>query len=85
MDLVAALESLGLAGEVALGGRWVTLEGARCRVYVVMTDRGNGYYGWCGVPGDRTVAAYTDATTAILDGLRRAASIGTEHEHARAR
>ena len=71
--LVDALRELGLPGEIANAGRWVTLTGERCRVHVVETPRGDGYFTWCDDPAARTVEHYTDPVQAITTGLRRAA------------
>lgn len=71
-DLVAAVQALGLEGEIALAGRWVRLQGERYRVYVVETIA-DGYYSWCDAPEERAVIGYPDPTEAIQDGLRRAA------------
>ena len=71
--LVDALRELNLPGEVSNGGRWVTLNGERCRVHVVETTGGADYVTWCDDPGDRTVEHFTDPTLAITAGLRRAA------------
>ena len=43
MRLVEALQTLGLQGEVSLGGRWVMLRGERCAVYVVEAAWGTHY------------------------------------------
>ena len=71
--LVAALRALGIQGEVGNAGRWVTLDGERCRVHVVETARGNDYFTWCDDPAARTVEHYSDPVLAITAGLRRAA------------
>lgn len=71
-QLIGALQALGLEGESALAGRWVTLQGERCAVYVVDSRR-DGYYTWCDDPESRTVQFYLDPTEAIQAGLRRAA------------
>ena len=71
--LVAAMHALGLPGEVSNAGRWVTLNGERCRVQVVEAARGAGYFTWCEDPGPRTVEHYPDRALAIAAGLRRAA------------
>ena len=73
MRLVEALQTLGLQGELSLGGRWVTLRGERCRVYVVEAAWGTHYYTWCDDPAERTVQSYLDPVQAIQAGLRRAA------------
>jgi len=70
--LVEALRALGLPGEVALSGRWLTLDGARCRVYVAEAPRGHGFFTWCDDPAERAVEYHPDPTAAILAGLRRA-------------
>ncbi len=70
--LVEALRVLGVEGSVALSGRWVTIEGERCRVQVVEASWGTGYYSWCDGPTGRTVEHFRDPTEAILAGLRRA-------------
>lgn len=72
-QLMRALESLGLEGEIALSGRWVKLRGDRCSVYVVESTDESVYYTWCGCPEDRAVESYSDPTEAIRVGLRRAA------------
>ena len=74
MRLVEALQTLGLQGELSLGGRWVTLRGERCAVYVVEAAWGTHYYTWCDDPAERTVQSYLDPIQAIQAGLRRAAA-----------
>ena len=71
--LVEALLSSGIDGEIALGGRWVKLQGVRCAVYVVEAAWGAGYYTWCDDPEERTVQFYADPAGAVEAGLRRAA------------
>lgn len=71
--LVEALQTLGLDGEFALEGRWLTLRGERCRVFVAQTAAGNGFYTWCDDPAERDVQVYGDPRQAIEAGLRRAA------------
>ncbi len=71
--LVAALRALGLDGEIALSGRWVTLQGERCTVYVAEAASGGGYYTWCGAAEARVVEHYLDPIAAIEAGLWRAA------------
>lgn len=75
--LIDALRRLGLHGEVALGGRWLTLRGERCSVYVTYVP-GDGYYTWCDDPDARAVEAYPDPEAAIAAGLRRARRRETE-------
>ncbi len=70
--LVAALQTLGLAGEVSLEGRWVKLQGAQCAVYVAEAVWGTQYYSWCDDAAERAVESYLDPTSAIEAGLRRA-------------
>ncbi len=70
--LVDALHELGLDGDISLSGRWVTLQGERCLVYVLEGPWGAGYYAWCDDPDERVVERYSDPTEAILAGLRRA-------------
>lgn len=72
--LVAALQSLGLQGEIALAGHWVTLAGERFTVYVVETTSGRGYYTWGQDPDARVVEFYLDPVEAIQAGLLRAAA-----------
>ena len=74
--LVEALRSMGLDGEITLGGRWVKLQGERCSVYVVEAAWGAGYYTWCDVPEERAVQYYADPAAAIQAGLRRARAAG---------
>jgi hypothetical protein len=76
--LNGALQQLGLDGEVALAGRWVTLRGERCLVYVVETGQGADFYTWCDDPQARTVEHYHDPVTAIQAGLHRAAHHNSE-------
>jgi hypothetical protein len=73
MRLVEALQTLGLQGEVSLGGRWVMLQGERCAVYVVEAAWGTHYYTWCDDPAERAVQSFLDPVQAIQVGLRRAA------------
>lgn len=63
---------LGLDGEVALGGRWLTLQGERCRVFVAQTAVGEGFFTWCDDPEQRAVEGYADPRQAIEAGLLRA-------------
>ncbi len=72
-QLVAALHTLGLDGEIALSGHWVKLHGERCSVYVAEPTRGSRYFTWCDGAGARDVEAYGDPVEAIQAGLRRAA------------
>ena len=71
--LTEALVALGLEGEIALSGRWVKLQGARCPVYIVETAGSTRYYTWCDDSEERGVEFYLDPTEAIQAGLRRAA------------
>ncbi len=70
--LVEALRALGIEGQVELSGRWITIEGERCRVQVVEASWGAGYYSWCDDLTERAVEHFRDPTEAILAGLRRA-------------
>jgi len=76
-SIVDALRALGLDGEIAPGGRWVTLRGEHCPVYVIQTATGE-YFTWCDDPAERSVEAYRDPRAAIVSGLQRAARRGTE-------
>ncbi len=68
-----ALQSLGLNSvETVLNGRWITIQGERCRVHIVEAAWGGKYYTWCEQPGDRTIEAFSDPYAAIRQGLRRA-------------
>ncbi len=71
--LVEALQARGLEAEVSLAGRWATIQGARCRLHILETPSGDGYYVWCDAPGDPAVQFYPDPEEAIREGLRRAA------------
>jgi hypothetical protein len=75
MRLVEALQTLGLQGEVSLGGRWVMLQGERCAVYVVEAAWGTHYYTWCDDPAERAVQSFPDPVQAIQAGLRRASGL----------
>ena len=70
--LVDALHELGLKGEISLSGRWVTLQGERCAIYVLEGPWGAGFYAWCDDPDERMVQRYADPVEAILAGLQRA-------------
>ena len=70
--LVAALQALGLEGEGALAGRWLTLVGDRYTVYVVEATSGRGYFTWGQDADARVVEFYLDPVEAIEAGLRRA-------------
>jgi len=72
-SLADALRELGLNGDFSLRGRWLTLAGDRCRVFVVESPRG-GFFTWCDDPGERVVIFFRDARAAIEAGLRRAAA-----------
>lgn len=78
--LVDALHELGLQGEISLSGRWVTLQGELCTVYVLEGPWGAGYYAWCDDPAERVVERYADPTEAILAGLRRATSPDSDRD-----
>ncbi len=78
--LVDALRVLGVKGDIALSGRWVTIEGERCRVQVVEASWGAGYYSWCDDLTGRAVEHFCDPTEAILTGLRRACRQNQEAE-----
>ena len=71
--LVEALRARGLAAEVSLAGRWATLRGERCAVFVFETLSADGYLTWCDDPDNRTVEYYRSADEAIEAGLQRAA------------
>ncbi len=71
--LVDALNALGLDGKVDLDGRWVTVQGERCLVYIVEERISNGYFTWCADEQDRTVEYYRDPHSAIQAGLSRVA------------
>jgi hypothetical protein len=79
--LTDTLQSLGFEGEIALGGRWVTIHSEQTLVYVVEATWGNGYYTWCADPRARTVEFYHDPVEAIQASLRRAAQLRTPACH----
>ena len=70
--LVEALDSLGLAAEVELNGRWIRITGDRGTVFVTSSAWGDSYYTWCDIPDQRTVQRFSDPVEAIRVGLRRA-------------
>jgi len=70
--LLEALQALNLEGDLALSGRWVTLQGECSTVYVLAMPWGAPYYTWCDAPQARAVEVYWDAVEAIQAGLRRA-------------
>ena len=67
-----ALLTQGLEGRFELSGRWATLRGERCAVFVVEAASGEGYYTWCDDPGARAVEFYPEPAQAIHEGMRRA-------------
>ncbi len=71
--LAEALQTVGVHGTIELAGRWATIEGARCLVYVVEAAHGAGFFTWCDAPHARTLELYRDPVEAIRAGLRRAA------------
>lgn len=73
--LIEALHNLQLDGEIALGGRWVTLRGEHCLVYVAEALWGAGYYTWCDAEPARAVERYAGPVEAIQAGLWRAAHL----------
>ncbi len=81
--LVAALQALGLEGEIALAGRWVMLPGDRYAVYVAQATSASGYYTWGQDPEARVVEFYLDPAEAIEAGLRRASYDWHERDEAR--
>ncbi len=81
--LVAALQALGLEGEIALAGRWVKLAGDRYAVYVAETTSGSGYYTWGQAPEAWVVEFYLDPAEAIEAGMRRASYLWHERDEPR--
>ncbi len=81
--LVAALQALGLEGEIALAGRWVELAGDRYAVYVAETTSGSGYYTWGQAPEAWVVEFYLDPAEAIEAGMRRASYHWHERDESR--
>ena len=81
--LVAALQALGLKGEIALAGHWVKLAGDRYPVYVAETTSGRVYCTWGQDPGARVVEFYRDPVEAIEAGLQRAAYAPREGDDGR--
>ena len=79
--LVEALRALGLEGDIAQSGRWLTLRGQLCLVYVAEADWGQGFYTWCDAPDQRSVERYDDPVAAIRAGLQRAALRPPAHGH----
>ena len=77
--LVEALHARGLAAEVSLAGRWATLRGERCAVFVFETLSADGYLTWCDDPDNRTVEYYRSPDEAIQAVLRRATSQEVTH------
>jgi hypothetical protein len=69
--LINALERLGIAASVELGGRWVAVRGEHGTAYVIETDWGSNFYVWSDLPEVRAVAHHADAMTAIREGLGR--------------
>jgi len=67
-----ALLTLGYAGQFELSGRWATLRGERCVVFVVEAANAEGYYTWCDDPATRTVEFYREPAQAIVAGMCRA-------------
>ncbi len=78
--LVEALRARGLAAEVSLAGRWVTLRGERCAVYLFETLSADGYLTWCDDPDNRTVEYYRSPDEAIQAGLQRASTQELTHQ-----
>lgn len=78
--LLDALRGLGLSGRVDPSGRWLTLDGEGCRVFVAAARRGGGHYTWCDDPAERVVEHFPDPRVAILAGLRRATEVGLRKE-----
>lgn len=70
---MVALRALALDAEVALGGRWVKIQGESCAVFVVEISSREGYFVWCDAPAKRAVEVFPTPTDAIAAGLRRAA------------
>ena len=81
--LVAALQALGLEGEVALAGHWVTFSGDRYIVCVAKPTCARGYYTWGQALDARVVEFYLDPVEAIQAGLRRAAFSGHKRDDGR--
>jgi hypothetical protein len=72
--LTDALDSLGLAAEIALAGRWAQLQGEVCAVFVAEAPWGAGFYTWCDHPRERDVEYYVNPIAAIRAGLERASA-----------
>ncbi len=75
--LLEALQTLGVNGDLVLAGRWVTLQGTRCTVFVAQAGISR-YLTWCGAPCDGAVEFYLTPIQAIEAGLRRASGQGME-------
>ncbi len=75
--LLEALQTLGVDGDLALAGRWATLQGTRCTVFVAQAGV-SGYLTWCGAPCDGAVEFYLTPIQAIEAALRRASGQGME-------
>lgn len=73
--LVEAMRELGVVGEAELSGRWATIRGERCLLYVAETERGE-WYSWCDDPEEQTVRRHLDPVEAIREGLKRAGGRG---------
>ena len=69
--LLTAVDQLGLTADVELGGRWVAIRGERGTAFIIEAGWGASFYVWCDIPEERAVARYTDAVTAVQEGLRR--------------
>lgn len=72
-----ALLIQGPEGRLELSGRWATLRGERCAVFVMEAANGEGYYTWCDDPAARAVEFYPEPAQAIHEGMRRARDDGS--------
>ena len=70
--LLAALRELEITAGVELNGRWVTIHGERGTASIIEAGWGSSFYVWSDIPEERAVARYSDALTAVREGLRRA-------------
>lgn len=72
MNLIDALDRLGLHAEILMNGRWARIEGERCPIYVVEMSRHRGFFTWCDDADERSVEYYLNPLDAILSRMRRA-------------
>lgn len=75
--LTAAMQELGLTGEVGRRGRWIRIDGEQGSFYVIEAAWGGGYHAFSEASPGSNVETYRDPVTAIQAWLGMCAASTT--------